>query len=485
MEKRIKTLLACLFLCVGMAMAQTQVKGTVVSDEDGEPIIGATVKVVGTNQGTVTDTNGKFSIACPNGKSTLSISYVGMEPIEVSARANMRIILKSDTKNLDAIVVVAYGTAKKRSLTGSISVVDNKEIEKRITTSVTGALEGAAPGIQVNNTYGEPGKAPTIRIRGFGTLVSGAADPLYVVDGVPFDGNIAEINPADIESMSILKDAASAALYGNRAANGVVLITTKNGRNATKPTITLQMNQGIYNRGIPEYERLGADQWMEMTWKAKKYAMMTNAGMSESEAAAYATANVVRESIGRNIYNGDSDKLFDANGKLIANRLAGYDDLDWEDAIERNGHRQDYTLSAATAGDKYNVYASVGYLKEKGYVKVTDYERFSGRVNTTFTPNKWFKGGVNINGSRTERNYNDNANGNYYANPFYVARYMAPVYPLYMHNADGSYQYDADGNRIYDTTSSYLSNRNIVYEMQYDKQESIRNVLGGGKHSQQ
>ena len=479
MEKRIKTLFACLILFVGVAMAQQKVSGTVLSYEDNEPIVGAAVKVVGTNTGTVTDLNGQFTITCPAGKNTLNISYVGMEPIQVSARANMRILLKNDAQNLDEIVVVAYGTAKKGSLTGSISVVDNKEIEKRITTSVTGALEGAAPGIQVNNTYGEPGKAPTIRIRGFGTLVSGAADPLYVVDGVPFDGNIAEINPADIESMSILKDAASAALYGNRAANGVVLITTKNGRNATKPTITLQMNQGIYNRGIPEYERLGADQWMEMTWKAKKYAMMTNAGMSESEAAAYATANVVRESIGRNIYNGDSDKLFDANGKLIANRLAGYDDLDWEDAIERNGHRQDYTLSAATAGDKYNVYASVGYLKEKGYVKVTDYERFSGRVNTTFTPNKWFKGGVNINGSRTERNYNDNANGNYYANPFYVARYMAPVYPLYMHNADGSYQYDAEGNRIYDTTSSYLSNRNIVYEMQYDKQESIRNVLGG------
>lgn len=196
-----------------------------------------------------------------------------MQTQEVAIKSSMKVVMRSNAEALDEVVVVAYGTAKKESLTGSISVVDNKKIEKRITTSVTGALEGSAPGVQVNNTYGEPGKAPSIRIRGFGTLVSGAAEPLYVVDGVPFDGNMAELNSNDIESMSILKDAASAALYGNRAANGVVLITTKSGRNTTKPSVTLQVNQGVYNRGIPEYERLGADRWMETSWMAKKNAM--------------------------------------------------------------------------------------------------------------------------------------------------------------------------------------------------------------------
>ena len=402
-----------------------------------------------------------------------------MQTQEVAVKPNVRIALRTDNEMLDEVVVVAYGTAKKESLTGSISVVDSKKIEKRLTTSVTGALEGSAPGVQVNNTYGEPGQAPSIRIRGFGTLVEGASEPLYVVDGVPFDGNMAELNSNDIESMSVLKDAASAALYGNRAANGVVLITTKSGRNVSKPSITLQVNQGIYNRGIPEYERLDADRWMEASWMAKKYAMMSNTGMSESDAAAYASSHLISESIGRNIYNAADDQLFDNNGKLIATRLSGYDDLDWEDAIERNGYRQEYNLSAASAGQKYNVYSSVGYLNEKGYVKATGYERFSGRVNTTYTPNKWFKGGVNLSGSWTKRDYNSNATGTYYANPFYVARYMAPVYPLYMHNADGSYQLDEEGNKIYDTTSPYLSNRNIAYEMLFNKQESRRNVLGG------
>ena len=331
------------------------------------------------------------------------ISYIGMQTQEVAIKPSVKVTMRSNAEALDEVVVVAYGTAKKESLTGSISVVDNKKIEKRITTSVTGALEGAAPGVQANNTYGEPGSAPSIRIRGFGTLVSGASDPLYVVDGVPFDGNMAELNSNDIESMSILKDAASAALYGNRAANGVVIITTKSGRNTHKPSITLQMNQGMYNRGIPEYDRLDADRWMEATWMAKKNAMMSNAGMSASDAAAYATGHVVSESIGRNIYNAAGDKLFDNNGKLIATRLAGYDDLDWQNAIERTGHRQEYNLSAATSGEKYNVYSSIGYLNEKGYVKATGYERFSGRINTTYTPNKWFKGGVNLTGSRTTR----------------------------------------------------------------------------------
>ena len=473
-------LMTCLFIGIGLVNAQvSKVTGTVTSHEDGLPVVGASVLVKGTQVGTVTDIDGKFTITnVPSSAGTLVISFIGMKTQEVDIKPVVNVVLHSDAEQLDEVVVVAYGTAKKESLTGSISVVDNKKIEKRITTSVTAALEGAAPGVQVNNTYGEPGSAPSIRIRGFGTLVSGASDPLYVVDGVPFDGNMAELNSNDIESISILKDAASAALYGNRAANGVVLITTKNGRNAGKPSVTLQINQGVYNRGIPEYDRLDADSWMEASWMAKKNSMISNVGMSEADAAAYATSHLISESIGRNIYNAPDDQLFDANGKLIASRIAGYDDLDWFDAIERNGHRQEYNLSAASSGEKYNVYSSVGYLNEKGYVVATGYERFSGRVNTTFTPNKWFKAGVNLNGSWTKRDYNSNASGNAYSNPFYIARYMAPVYPVYMHNEDGTYQLDENGDKIFDTTSPYLSNRNVAYEMRQNKEQSVRNVLG-------
>ena len=402
-----------------------------------------------------------------------------MQKAEVAIKSNLRVVLKHDAELLEEVVVVAYGTAKKESLTGSVSVVDSKKIEKRITTSVTGALEGSAPGVQVNNTYGEPGTAPTIRVRGFGTMVSGASSPLYVVDGVPFDGNIAEINSNDIESMSILKDAASSALYGNRAANGVVLITTKSGRGSGKPSITLQVNQGIYNRGLPEYERLGINDWMETQWTAlKNYAMTGAMALDATAAATYATEHIVGDYIHRNIFDKADNALFDSNGKLVANVLPGYDDLDWNKDIERNGHRQEYNLSGSTSSEKLSVYSSVGYLKENGYIKTTGYERYSARINTSFTPNKWLKAGINLNGQHAKRNYNSSAYGSYYSNPFYVNRFRAPIYPLFMHNADGSYQLDEFGEKIYDTTSSYLDNRNIAYELRNNKQESVRNVLG-------
>ena len=481
MKRKLMLLMACITMCIGLVNAQiSKVTGTVISEEDGLPVVGASILVKGTTTGTVTDMDGKFTLTnIPSNAKILMISFIGLHTQEVEIKPVLSIALKPDTETLDEVVVVAYGTAKKESLTGSVSVVNSKKIEKRISTSVTGALEGSAPGVQVNNTYGEPGSAPSIRIRGFGTLVSGASNPLYVVDGVPFDGNIAEINSNDIESMSVLKDAASAALYGNRAANGVVLITTKSGRGVNKPSISLQINQGIYNRGIPEYDRLGADEWMETQWLAlKNYTMTGSMGLDAAAAAKYATEHIVGDYIHRNIYDKADNALFDANGKLVANILPGYDDLDWNKDIERNGHRQEYNLSATSSGDKLSIYSSVGYLNEKGYVIKSDYERYSARINSTFTPVKWLKAGINLSGATTKRNYNPDATGNYFANPFSMNRYRAPIYPLYMHNADGSYQLDELGEKIYDTTSSYLDNRNISYELRNNKIESVRNVLG-------
>ena len=406
-----------------------------------------------------------------------------MKSQELPVKSNVNVTLKTDSEQLEEVVVVAYGTAKKESLTGSVSVVDAKKIEQRITTSVTGALEGSAPGIQVNNSYGEPGSNPSIRIRGFGTISTnaGAADPLYVVDGVPFDGNISDLNSSDIESMSVLKDAASSALYGNRAANGVVLITTKKGKEYGKTSISLNVNQGIYNRGIAEYDRLGADQWMEAEWTGlKNYAMtLSSLQLNEADASLYASEHLIGDLVKKNIYDAADNALFDSNGRLTAKRLAGYDDLDWAKELERNGHRQEYTLSATTSGEKFNVYSSVGYLKENGYIISTSFERFSGRINSTYNPTKWLKTGVNLSATTQVQNYNSNAYGSYLANPFYTSRYLAPVYSIYTHNADGSYALDENGNKQYDLTSSYLTNRHIIYELYNDQEDTRRNTLGG------
>ena len=479
MEKRLMMFLVGLFLSLGTALAQTEISGTVVSTDDGQPVVGASILVSGTQTGTVTDVDGKFRLSAPAGVK-LVVSYVGMKTKTVTATNNMKVSLAPDDKNLEEVVIVAYGTAKRQSITGSVAVVDSKKIGDRISTTVTGALEGSAPGVQVNNSYGEPGATPKIHIRGVGTLVKDADQPLYIVDGTPFEGNIAELNPSDIESMSVLKDASSAALYGNRAANGVVLITTKKAKFSTKPNISLKMDQGFYRRGIAEYDRLNANEWMEASWVAmKNYALSGGIASTEAAAGTYATQHLVPDYVKRNIYNGADDALFDANGKLTAAMRTGYDDLDWQKAVERTGHRQEYNLSAAVASDKYNIYSSAGYLNEQGYTLNSGYERFTGRINTNYNANKWLELGLNLSGTSSVRSYNSNANGTMYANPFYITRYMAPVYPVYLHNADGTYALDADGNKQYDTTSEYLGNRNLPYEMTMDMDRVRRNVLDG------
>jgi TonB-linked SusC/RagA family outer membrane protein len=482
MRKKLFLFLVCLIVGIGLATAQTtRITGVVVSAEDGQPIVGASIMVKGTSLGTVTDVNGAFYLNVPGSAKTFAVSYIGMDTQEVVIKAGViKIVLKPTLKQLDEVVVVAYGTAKRESLTGSVAVVDSKKLEKHITTSVTGALEGSTPGVQVNNTYGEPGSDPVIRIRGFSS-VNGSNDPLYVVDGVPYDGNISDISSTDVESISILKDAASAALYGNRASNGVILITTKKGKTTGTTTLTFSTNQGMYTRGIPEYDRLGANQWMETEWLGmKNYAMsLSSLKLNATDAAAFATNNLIGDLVKRNIYNAADNALFDANGKLTATQLPGYDDLDWSKGVVRTGRRQEYNATATSGGDKFNVYSSIGYLKEDGYINNIGFERYSGRINTNYNPNPWLKVGININATTQTSNYNGDASGTAYANPFHVCRYMAPVYPMHLHNADGSYKLDASGNKQYDLTSSYLDNRNIVYEIQNNFERQKRNTLEG------
>lgn len=260
MRRRLTFLLSLLVLSIGLVSAQvSKVTGVVVSAEDGEPVIGASVLVVGTNLGTITDIDGKYEIAnVPADAKHLRISYVGMETQQVSIKPGMiRTELRSDTEVIDEVVVVAYGTAKKSSFTGSASVVGAKNIEKRAITNATSALEGNTSGVQVTSALGQPGESASVRIRGFGSVNASNA-PLYVVDGAVYNGDISNINPSDIESMTVLKDAASTSLYGSSAGNGVILITTKKGSNTSGGTgITLNISQGWSSRAYDDYARVG------------------------------------------------------------------------------------------------------------------------------------------------------------------------------------------------------------------------------------
>ena len=489
--KRLSMILASLFLFVGMALAQTTVKGTVVTYEENEPIIGATVQVVGAdNIGTITDVNGQFTLEVPAGKNTLKITYVGMEPLEVAVSSKpLRIQLRNDAQSLDEVVVVAYGTQKKTSLTGAIQEVKSEEILLRPTSSVASALEGTVTGVQVNSTYGAPGQDPDIRIRGIGT-VNGSSKPLYVIDGVPFGGNISDLNPQDIESMSVLKDAASAALYGNRASNGVILITTKKGKQG-KLNMTADIKLGTFTRGIPEYDVMKANQWMEAQWLNMKNNRIA-AGDDAATAAAYASENLIADRLYLNIYNAADNALFTSDGKLTTTSMKGTygEDLDWFDQAIRNGFRQEYNINANGATDKADYLFSVGYLKEDGYIKTSGFDRLSGRAAVNVQPVKWFKAGFNVNATHQTFDTRYSTGTNAYANPWMYCRNIAPIYPVHLHDVNtGQYILDDFGAKQYDggsyidangqvvNTRNQFVDRHLMWESELNKDKTIRNTM--------
>jgi len=490
MRKFSLVITAILFTTCSILLAQnTRITGTVTELGTGAKLPFVTVQVKGTTTGTATLDNGSFVINAPaNG--TLIFSFIGYKTLEVpiNNRSVVNVQLEYDAVTLDEVIMVAYGTAQKESITGSISSVNTKSIEKRPVSSVSGVLEGQAAGVQVNNTYGEPGSDATIRIRGFGS-VNGSNAPLYVLDGVPFGGNISDLNPQDIESISVLKDAASSALFGNRASNGVILISTKRGKSG-KVQVTASINQGVYNRGIKEYERLDARDYMEVMWKGYRNDLMDKQAATyptEALAGAQATATLVPTYLKYNIFNAPETALFDANGKLLstAKVYSGYDDLNWNDYIEKLGYRQDYTVTGNAASEKSSYYFSAGYLDEKGYVKSSDFSRFTGRANISVQPKKWFKTGLTLSGSHQVSNNTtgDAGSASSFINPFMYGRNMSPIYPVYYHDMEtGAYILDEAGNKQYDNGGIYSRpqylDRHVVWETELNMDRTYRNTLG-------
>ena len=475
------------------AFAQVStVKGT-VSDENGDPLVGVSIIVKGTQVGTMTEANGSFVLTgIPANSKTLLVSFIGMVTKEIPIQANVNVVLEADSEALEeAVVTIAYGAAKRSSLTGAISSVDSEKIVNRPTSSVTAALEGTVSGVQVNNSYGVPGAAPDIMIRGIGT-VNGSSSPLYVIDGVPFGGSIADLNPQDIESLTVLKDAASAALYGNRASNGVILITTKKG-SQSRISVQAGISAGVYERGIPEYDLAKADQFMDISWRALYNDRQFYYGDAAADAATYANENLISERLKLNIYNVADNALF-SNGHLAsgASIREGYrDDLDWFAQTVKPGFRQEYNVSASGATNKSDYYMSVGYLDENGYMKTSTFNRLSGRASVNVRPTSYLKFGLNVNG--THQNFNNTSTGsNSFVNPWMYCRNVAPIYPVHIHDVNtGAYILDADGNKQYNpgyyfdengtqitTTgqSSYID-RHVIWENELNQDKTVRNTL--------
>lgn len=483
-------------------MAQTRTLSGVVVDGTGhEPLPGATVMVKGSRAGSVSGADGRFGLSLPHDSTvTLQVSYVGYRTCEVHVKGDfVRVEMRPDVTALDGVTVqVAYGRQARRALTGAVSVVSADEIERRTVSSVASVLNGLVPGVQVADGIGQPGAEPTLRIRGYSS-VNGSNAPLIVVDGAVYSGWITDINPADVESVSVLKDAASCALYGSRASNGVVLITTRRAK-GKGVRMRLDVRHGTVARGQGDYERMGTDRFMEAMWQGYRNQLVSG-GLSEADAAERAQREIISQ-VGINIYNKADDKLFDGNGRLVedARVLDAYaGDLDWYGPYTRNGKRQEYNVSGQTAGEKSNMRFSLGYLDEEGFTRVSDFSRWSGRIGGEITPCRRLKAGMSL--AATHQECDNDAGAGWLdesqSNPFWFARRIAPIYPVHAHypedvyaadgtllHARGDYMLDASGNPMYDdgtfsrnNTDAASVGNNIIWESEKNSYRNTGNTV--------
>jgi len=483
------------------ASAQMQISGKVTNAESGDPIPGASVVVKSeTTIGTSTDMDGNYTLSgVPSDARTLVFTFVGMETQEVAinGRTTINVELVPAVQEMEEIIVTAYGTSKKSSFTGAAESIDSEELESKNISTLSKGLEGAAPGIQVANSSGQPGADAQIRIRGFGSI-NASSSPLYVVDGVPFDGNLNSINPADIKNMSVLKDATATSLYGARGANGVIMITTKSGDGDAE--ITYDFKQGISDRAFPEYERVDSREFVALQWEGYRRAIFNNdeinvtlqeAGVYAAEGGEYVdgAGNVsqldhIMNNLGNyNPFDVALDEVIDPSQGTVdpnANLLWGNN---WQKEMFRLGDRSEHNVSLSGEKDGTNYYMSFGYLNEEGIVKNSNFERFSARVNVDSEIKDWLKGGFRLSGSSADQAV-FLAEGTYTVNPFYYTRFMGPIYPVYERDEDGNIIRDDQGNKVLDYGAHpnkqrpYAANSNILGQTTLDNRSNKTENVG-------
>ncbi|WP_298780649.1 SusC/RagA family TonB-linked outer membrane protein [uncultured Polaribacter sp.] len=443
--KGILTLLLALIVQTSFAQEKT-ISGT-VSDESG-PLPGVSILIKGTGNGTETDFDGKYQIKAKSGD-ILVFRYLGYQATEnkIGSSSVLNVTLKEDNSALDEVVIVAYGTTSKQAFTGSASVVSTKELALRNVTSPIAAIEGKATGVQFISASGQPGSSPAIVIRGVGTL-NGSSDPLIVIDGIQFEGSLNTINQDDIASMTILKGGASTSLYGARAANGVVIITTKTGTKG-KPQVNVTTQYGLVTRGISEYDYVNPGQYYETMWEAYKNSLTGDTAAADASAGIYSR-------LGYNPFNVANDQIVGTDGKLNPAAQVTYKSLNWYDALDQVGTRSNHSVNVSAGGENHKVFFSTSYLDEEGYIITSKFDRITTRVNGDFNVNKWLKVGGSANISVSESK-GPPSRGTSIANPFGFAKNIGSIYPVYLNDADGNLILDAAGDRIFDVGEGDIS----------------------------
>ena len=458
-----------IFMGIGMAAAQTAtITGKVYSEADGEPVFGASVFVIGTSLGAGTDMDGNFTIEnVPATATTLRVSYVGMTTQEVKILRDkpMRIVLVEDGLALDEVMVVAYGTAKKSAFTGSATVVKSEEIGKAQVTNPVAALTGKMAGVQLHTASGQPGSSPSIRIRGISSINAGN-DPLIILDGAPYDGSLNNISTQDIESMTVLKDAASNALYGARGANGVIIITTKKGSTGSA-RVTFDAKWGSNQRAAQDYDYISNPaQYYETYYGSLRSYAANGLGLDATKAHEWANANMIESvdyGLGYNVFSVPAGEyLIGVNGKLNPNATLGnvvsYNGQDylitpdnWIDEAYNNSLRQEYNFSVSAGNDKSSFYTSVNYLNNEGITIASNYERLSARLKADYKVKKWLKVGANAAYTHTEQDAvgGDGDSGSS-GSIFAYTSSVAPIYPIYIRDGKGNRMYDSNGFMLHD-----------------------------------
>jgi len=451
MKKRLTVFMAAFFLCLGGVFAQTKVTGTVLSQDDGQPIIGAAVQVVGTKTGGLTDVNGRFQVTLPEGKNDIRVSYLGYESKTVQAKNGMRVFLKSDSKSLDDVIVVGYGTQRREAKTGSITTVSGGEIADLPATSLDKMLGGKLAGVMITQQSGQPGSMSSIRIRGTSSINAGN-NPLYVVDGIPIISSdeyemvntanaIASINPDDIESITVLKDAAAASVYGSRAANGVILITTKSGKEG-KSQFTVRAKFGVSS--LANDNDFGIMTGQELLQYQRD--AVINAGKNPDDPTAGASYYRPYELLTRPQTN-------------------------WMDQFTRKGKTQEYEVNMSGGSAKTKYYNSLSYHKTDGIYYGIDFQRIQGRVNVDHEINKYLTTGTRVNLGYTMAN-DVPMQSLYYSNPAFAGMTILPW----------TAAYDEKGN--FNSNIPENSNSNPRATAAYDDQWQKNYFLNGSIYLQ-
>ncbi|MEG1616279.1 MAG: TonB-dependent receptor [Bacteroidales bacterium] len=430
--RKISMLSVAMLSCASYSFAQTQtISGSVISAEDGEPVIGASVLVKGTSLGTITDFDGRFSLDLEKGNHTLVISYIGLIPQEVQAKPNVKITLQSDTKALDEVVVTGYGVTKKAAFTGSAQTVKGEDLLNKTDGNFMKSLQGSVAGLQMNNAGGQPGQFASVSIRGTGSVNSGT-EPLYVIDGVPMFTDklgtyaatgsgqmsaspLANINPNDIESINVLKDATATSIYGARAANGVIVITTKKGKTGA-PSVNFGAKAGFSKIANLDhnYRTVNIDRYTDI-WSD---ALLNSGNFKTKEEA----ENYLYNGFG---YNKDTQNV------------------DWLQEVLQTGVNQEYNVDVQGGKDGLNYYVSGSFFDQEGIVINTGMRRYSGRMNLSST-GKVLSWGVQANGSVSD--IRNSQSESQYTNPIVAVYDLKPFEQVY--NADGSYNLDANYNPV-------------------------------------